>query len=234
MINITKFSCLLVSFLFISMTNFAQESLIIVNGSATIKTDPDQILASSYISVIESSYESAISTLNEKTKDVTAILKKEGFEASEIKTLSFNVSPNYEYQDNKSVQKGFRASQNLELKFAYDVTRLTKVIKRMATSAAESTLSVSFYLSDEKRAAKKSEVLTLAMKDALETATVLAKTQNKVVDGFKEIKYGVSEPINMPYLRSGAMMDKQSEEFAGFQAQEIEITENVQVVWRVK
>jgi uncharacterized protein YggE len=104
----------------------------------------------------------------------------------------------------------------------------------MASSTAESTLSVSFYLSDEKRASKKSEVLVLAMKDALETAKVLAGTQNKVVDGFKEIKYGVSEPANMPYMRSNAMMDKQSDEFAGFQAQEIEITENVQVVWRVK
>jgi hypothetical protein len=30
------------------------------------------------------------------------------------------------------------------------------------------------------------------------------------------------------------MMDKQSDEFAGFQAQEIEITENVLVIWKVK
>jgi uncharacterized protein YggE len=234
MLNITKFTCLLVSFLIISMTNFAQESVIIVNGSAKIKTDPDQILASTHISLIEPTYESAISSLNKKTKEVANILKKEGFDASEIKTISFNVAPNYEYHENKSVQKGFRASQNLEVNFKYDVDRLTKVVKKLAAGTAESTLNISFYLSDDKRASKKNEVLILAMKDALETAKVLAGTQNKIVDGFKEIKYGMNEPSNMPYMRSSAMMDKQSEEFAGFQAQEIEIIENVQVIWRVK
>jgi hypothetical protein len=216
------------------MTNYAQESVIVVNGSAKIKTDPDKILASTYISVIETTYENAVNGLNKKTMEVASILKKEGFDATEVKTISFNVSPNYVYEDNKNVQKGFRASQNLEVNFNYDVDRLTNVVKRMASSTAESTLSVSFYLSDEKQAAKKSEVLVLAMKDALETAKVLAGTQNKEVDGFKEIKYGVSEPINKPYLRSSAMMDKQGDEFAGFQAQEIEITENVQVIWKVK
>lgn len=220
---------------FVTFGAIAQESVIIVSGEALLETAPDQVRASLYLEQFANSYDEAVKILNKRTKSVADDLAKEGFKAEEIKTSSFNASPNYEYRDGKQIQRGFRASQHLTVVFGNDPERLTRIVKRLSTDENSPNLNISFELSKQKQASLKQQLLQNAMKQARTTAEIIAATEGKQLDGFKEVRYGVANNNMQPYLRAEAMMMKaDGADFAGFQAQDISLSEKVEVIWKVK
>ena len=160
----------------------------------------------------------------------------EGFEENEIKTAGFNAQPYYEYQNGKRQQKGFNASQNMEVIFAYDQERLISIVKELSMADIEPNLSLGFQLSDELTRGLKKELLEKAMANAKAIATTLAATQGKKLEGFSEIRYGVVNNQPQPIYRENAMMMKADADmgsFGGFEAKTIPLFEEVTVVWKV-
>ena len=213
------------------------QSVITVVGQSKIETAPDQVRISLSINQQSPGYDEAVNMLNQRTTRLVNVLKGEGFKDEDIKTIGFNAQPYYEYQNGKRQQKGFSASQNLEVLFDYAQDRLVKIIKELSTADVEPNLNMSFLLSDQKTASLKRDLLTQAMADAKTTAEVLAATQGNELDGFAEIRYGTGQDIPQPMYRAEAMMMKAEADggnFGGFEARSIALREEVTVIWKVK
>jgi uncharacterized protein YggE len=169
------------------------QSVITVVGKAKIEASPDQSRISLSINQLSANYDEAVNLLNERTTKLVKVLLKQDFEEEGIKTTGFNAQPHYEYQNGKRQQKGYSASQNLEVLFAYDQERLVAIVKDLSKADVEPNMNISFLLSDEKTASLKHQLLEKAMADAKATAQVLARTQDKSLDGFAEIRYGAAQ-----------------------------------------
>jgi uncharacterized protein YggE len=221
----------------IATSGLMAQSVITVVGQSKIEATPDQVRISLSINQQSMEYDEAVSTLNERTTKLVQVLLKQEFAKEDIKTTGFNAQPYYEYQNGKRQQKGFSASQNLEVLFAYDQDRLVKVVKELSKADVEPNLNMSFLLSDKKEATLKQELLEKAMDDAKTTAKVLAATQDKSLDGFAEIRYGAGQATPQPMYRADAMMMKAEMDegnFGGFEAKSIPLREEVTVIWKVK
>ncbi len=213
----------------------AQNGTIIVSGYAEMEVIPDKVKTSFSLEQIAASYENAVNQLNEQTKTLSRTLIRQGFEEEDIKTLYFNVRPYFEYKEGKRIDKGFRASQNLELVFNYEKTKLGDLIKSIASSDATPNFNISFFLSDDLRASMKEELLTAAVKDARKTGDILAIAAGSQISGFKEITYGVAQPLPAPRYQADMMMAKaESADFAGMEAKAIKLSEQVSIVWSVE
>lgn len=212
------------------------QSVITVVGQSKIEASPDQVRINLSINQQSASYDEAVAMLNQRTQKLVQVLLKQDFEEEDIKTTGFNAQPYYEYQNGKRQQKGYSASQNLEVLFVYDQERLGAIVKALSKADVEPNMNISFLLSDEKTASLKQQLLEKAMADAKATAAVLAGTQGKSLDGFAEIRYGVSQNAPQPMYRAEAMMMKAEADadFGGFEAKSIPLTEEVTVIWKVK
>lgn len=225
------------SFALIFCQGLIAQSVITVVGQSKIEAIPDQVSISLSINQQSPEYDEAVGLLNERTTKLVDVLKSQGFEEKAIKTIGFNAQPYYEYQNGKRQQKGFSASQNLEVVFSYEPARLVTIVKELSKADVEPNLNMSFLLSDEKKASLKQELLTQAMADAKSTAEILSATQGKSLDGFAEIRYGTAQDIHQPVYRADAMMMKAEADggnFGGFEARSIPLREEVTVIWKVK
>lgn len=221
----------------IANSGLMAQSVITVVGKAKIEATPDQVRINLSINQQSANYDEAVGTLNQRTKKLVQVLLKQDFEEEDIKTTGFNAQPYYEYQNGKRQQKGYSASQNLEVLFAYDQERLGTIVKELSTADVEPNMNISFLLSDEKTASVKQRLLEKAMADAKATAEVLAGTQDKSLDGFAEIRYGATQAAPQPMYRADAMMMKaeaDGADFGGFEAKTIPLREEVTVIWKVK
>lgn len=213
----------------------AQDPTILVSGKASLEAVPDRVQFNFFLEQTEETYEQAISGLNRSTKELMSELLKEGFSEDDLKTLSFQASPHYEYHEGKRRQRGFRASQSLEVTFDNDPIRIGKIVKRMAGTKFIHQMNLGFILSREKKLLLREELLRSAMEDARLSAVIIADTQQKKIEGFKEVRYGMNEPHYQPVMRADAMLMKsESADFGGFQPKEMTLSEEVTVVWVVK
>ncbi|MEM8894125.1 MAG: SIMPL domain-containing protein [Bacteroidota bacterium] len=213
------------------------QSIITVVGKAKIEATPDEVGITLSIKENAPAYESAISGLNQRIQNLVKVMLGEGFKKEDIKTMGFNAQPYYEYQNGKRQQRGYTASQNLEVILKYDQERLISIVNAVSKADVEPNMNLGFQLSDELTASSKKQLLEQAMADAKFTASVLAKTQGKVLDGFSEVRYGAVQNAPQPVYRENSMMMKAEADmgnFGGFEAKAIPLSEEVTVVWKVK
>lgn len=220
----------------VANSELTAQSVITVVGQSKIEASPDQVRINLSINQQSASYDEAVAMLNQRTQKLVQVFLKQDFEEEDIKTTGFNSQPYYEYQNGKRQHKGYSASQNLEVLFVYDQERLGAIVKALSKADVEPNMNISFLLSDEKTASLKQQLLEKAMADAKATAAVLAGTQGKSLDGFAEIRYGVSQNAPQPMYRAEAMMMKAEADadFGGFEAKSIPLIEEVTVIWKVK
>lgn len=228
---------LLILILFVQTVGVQAQSVIAVVGKAKVEASPDEVRLNLSLSERASEYETAVDGLNQRTQRLVQVLLQHGFKEEEVKTTGFNAQPYYEYQNGKRQQRGFSASQNLEVIFAYDQERLVAIVKSVSKADVEPNLSLGFQLSDDLTVSLKKELLKKAMADAKSVGSILATTQGMDLDGFQEVRYGAIQNTPPPLYRESAMMMKAEADvsnFGGFEAKTIPLYEEVTVVWKVK
>ena len=88
----------------------------------------------------------------QERQTLQGVIREFGFAENDLKTLNFNVDPEYEgYQEGnvyKQKFKGYRYYHQLKLEFPSDNERLGKVLYALAKSGLTPEFNISFFVSD--------------------------------------------------------------------------------------
>ena len=176
-------------------------------GEVTVKPD----IASFSVTVKEKDKDQAKaqSKATDKVNKITKYLKEQGVAEKDIKTTSFNLSPEYYWNNNKRKQDGYVASQTITVKVR-DIEKAGKLLAQMSALGASRVGSLSFKIDNPD--SLKAKARAMAIKDAKEKAKALAKQLGvdiiRVV-GFSESSYDRPQPIYMARsMKLDAAMDE--------------------------
>ena len=166
---------------------------IIVQGVGTKSFKPDLIIVSFSFKTIQKDYESALAEGVKNVESYLKLLESMDFDKKDVKTLSFRVSENRVY--NESTRKydfdGFMFTQNAELKFDYDMKRMSKLMEQTSKLKNAPVCKLDFSIKDSKQAEE--ELIALAYQEAEFQAKAIAKASGKEVKECVKVSF---EPFN--------------------------------------
>jgi len=212
------------------------ENTIQVQGLSTVKALPD--LVGIYFNVDTSGTTSseAASKNSEIVSNLTSSLEALGFTREQIQTQSYNVYPDYNYQNGQNILKGYKATHSIKVEMpANDSPMIGKVVDAGINSGAGIGY-INFELSQGNQNAYKAEAIKLAAQDATTKAQAIA-------DGFdKKLGKLVSTSVDnfgyVPWLAadfstaSGSAEIKQ--EATSIQPSEQEISASVTATFKLE
>lgn len=176
---------------------------LIVSETGKVTVVPDIAIVSLGIEERGQSLNSVQSFLNSKSKKLTDDLKKLGIDEKDIKTTSYNVYPEYNYDTTPYKLTGYRVSTSYEV----EITDFDKVNDALviATSAGANVIgNISFKVNE-----KTKEDLT---NEARDEAVTKAKNKAKNLASSAGISLGkiinISENLGVDYPRSFQLMEK--------------------------
>ncbi|MGV3541197.1 MAG: SIMPL domain-containing protein [Rufibacter sp.] len=193
--------CVLLSVLsFTAVGQEKEEPTLQINGNARISVKPDIGVLSLKVSEINTSMSKAIARVGDKTNEYVKILQKLKFKQDEIKTTSFAVSKNSIYRDDKYIDSGYVASQNIRIEFAYNQELLSKILNEFTKSASEVDFSFEFKLSEKQKAEVQSKIIELAVNDAKSKSLIIAKASGQKLKRIQSISYGWNHDSGMEQI----------------------------------
>ncbi len=147
---------------------------LIVQGQGKVAVAPDIAKVSLGIEETGSSLRAVQDSVNKKSKSLTDELKKLGIKEGNIKTTSYNLYPEYDYQGRPPRVTGFRVSITYEVKIP-DFDKVNDVLVKATEIGANSIGNVSFEVNDKTKKEKLQEAREEAIKEAKDKAEGLAK-----------------------------------------------------------
>lgn len=216
-----------------------------VTGKGKISVKPDTIRLIITQTNIEKNYEGAILESADKKGNLSSALAKIGFKSDALKTLYFNVDTEYEsYQaKDKSWKRrlnGYRYTHRMKLEFPSDNEMLGKVLLAVAHCPSQPEFTIQYTISDPERA--KNELLAKAVEASKAKANVLSKAAGVMLKDILTIDYSwdeidlVTRPVNDLMLRECCIepdMDYESGIDLDIEADDIDVTDTVTVVWEI-
>lgn len=176
---------------------------LVVEGTGKVSVAPDIAKVSLGIEENGTSLKNVQDSVNKKSKTLTDEFKKLGIKEEDIKTTSYNLYPEYNYDGSTPRITGYRVSTNYEVK----ITNFDKVndVLASATGAGANIIgNVSFEVNKETRNKKLQEARQVAVDMARQKAEGLAKATGihlgKIIN--------ISEQEGIDYGRPIALMDK--------------------------
>lgn len=169
---------------------------ITVKGVGKTTAKPDYIILTLSIFSQDMDYDTAMECSAQKIAVLETTAGQLGFEKGALKTVSFNVSTQYESQKDSSgnfqnVFAGYNCSYRLKLAFDFDHKRLACVLSTMASSGANPELNISFTV---KAPAKVNEkLLSSAAINAKEKAEILCCASGVALGQLLSIDYSWEE-----------------------------------------
>lgn len=185
-----------------------------VSGMGEVFAVPDR--ATFTVTVREEAKEvaDAQEAATKKTNDIISYLKGAGVEEKDIKTVSYNVNPKYEYSQgvctqyscppSKQTLTGFEVYQSIEVK-VQDPKKAGDLLSGVGSKGASEVSGLSFTIEDEDML--KTDAREMAIQEARAKAEQLADqlgVEVVRVVGFYEDSYGYPTPY---YGKGGVMMD---------------------------
>lgn len=200
---------------------------ITVTGTATIDVTPD--LARVMVSV-----QTTASTATQAEADnataadkVRANVIKAGVAATDIKTLSLQVWPRYDYRTGQSVLNGFQASHTLQFT-VHDLRRIGAVIDAAVAGGATTVEGISYDTNDHTAAS--AQALAGAVKDAQVKARAMADAAGIRLGSVVSITDLQNAPYPFPILRAAAPTASGATQVS---PPDIQLTVSVQVGWAI-
>lgn len=160
-----------------------------VTGRGTATADADLVVLRFGVSGRDSSYSASVEELNRSVEALRADLEASGVERDRLKTTGFDVRPDtrYDRDRDEDIFLAYVASHRLRLELPFDEDVLNDVLARVARSASEASVTVSFGVSD--REALRRAAMRAAVADAIESARVLADASGATLREMVRIDY---------------------------------------------
>jgi hypothetical protein len=181
----------------------------VVQGIGKVTVAPD--IAKIDIGIQESgvNLKTVQDSVNKKSQDLTNQVKKLGIEAKDIKTISYNVYPQYDYTTPTQRITGYQVSTEYEVTVR-DFTKINELIASATSFGANTIGGINFDLSDNLKKEKLQEARDLAVTEAKGKASGLAKaagiTLGKIVNVSEETPSNI-RPYAIP-VSGGGVTDK--------------------------
>jgi len=223
----------------------AASNTITVSGMGEVFAVPDRATFSVTVREEGDDVASAQDKATAKMNDIISYLKGAGVEEKDIKTVSYNVNPKYEYTQaactnfscppSNQVLVGFEVWQTLEVK-VQDPKKAGDLLSGVGGQGASEVSSLSFTIEDEN--ALRGEAREMAIAEAKEKADALAGQLGvsvvRVV-GFYEDYYG--GPMPYVYGKGGDVMmanEAAPRVAPALPAGENKITSNVSITYEIR
>ena len=224
---------LLLVFAFVN--NFANPRTISSTGTSTIEVLPDFVVV--YFS-IDTKGTTANEASNKNSKivdDMKAALLLEGITEKEIKTINFNVYPNYDYRSGSSVITGYNAQHSLKVELNVDEKEKIGSVIDAGVGAGAGISYINYELNEDNQKKYKVEAIKLATEDARLKAEALAEGAGSSLGSI--VSVSSSEWGYVPWMAadSGTVMEKSGAEIAtNINPSEQEITATVSATFRIR
>jgi len=157
----------------------SDNNILNLNGKGAVQVTPNIAVVS--VGVVTENMDLNVA-LKENTTKMTKVidsLKNMGIAEKDIKTQSYNIELLYDYVEGKQIFKGYRVSNILSVTVR-DINTVGEVINTAVDNGANVVNSINFTVSNP--ALYYREALTMAIKDAVEKASVIEKSLKVVVD----------------------------------------------------
>jgi len=160
----------------VSQTTVQKDTAFSATGKSSISTQPDKAEITLGISRKESDIKTAQNNANNIINSLTKQLTDLGISKDGIKTQSYNIYPNYDYQKEGQNIIGYSVDISLNISLQeQDFEKLNKVVD-LATAAGVNQISgIQFTLSDVKEKEVLKEAREKAIEDARQNALELAR-----------------------------------------------------------
>ncbi len=185
-------------------TNEQDRFSVVGSGTVYAKADIANIEVGLKTGAKKTASEATTDSTN-KMNDIIAELKKLGIDEKDIKTTSYNLSPVYNYTNDKGQELvGYEVIQTVSLKIR-DLSKIGDVISKTTEKGANQIGNINFTIDDE--FALKNQARELAIQKAKEKAVLIAKQSGMRLGEVKSV-YENSDP-NPPiaFSYSNAKMD---------------------------
>lgn len=223
------------------------ERTIRITGKGNLAVKPDTVRLIMTLEGIQKEYDDTVKASAEMTESLKDTFVKLGFLRDSVKTLYFNVQAEYEsYQaKDKSWKRrfeGYKFIHRVKVEFPSDNKMLGKVLYAVGHSPLQPEFSIEYTVKNPEKS--KNELLTNAIKDAKEKAEVLTKAAEISLGNIITIDYSwaeidfVSRPMNRMALEERCLAAPMMEEEPGYDIDidpdDIEVSDNVTVIWEIQ
>ena len=218
-----------------------------VTGKGKLSLTPDTVQLLMHLNDTDPDYGKVVKDSTEHAQSLKEALMTLDFEASDLKTTSFQVNAEYEsYRDENDNWKerfvGYRAMHTLKLSFPRDKDRLGKVLFLVAGHASKPEFHLEYTVADPEKA--KNELLANAVADSRIKADVLAKAADVTLGEILSIDYSwgeidlVTRPVMLretngiqALAKSAAMEDSLN---LDIEPDDIKVEDTVTVIWELE
>lgn len=218
--------------------------MIRVTGKGQIKVKPDVTRVTITLEDVYEEYDETLRHSSQDTEQLKDILAPYGFERADLKTLSFQVDPQYEsYRKNGAYRQrltGYRFSHVMKVEFESDNDRLGKILYALANCPSKPEFRISYTVKD--REAAKNELLGKAVTDATAKAEVLSTAAGVKLKDIQSIDYSwgeidleISPMSRAVYAAPAGYFAEESDNYAlDIEPDDIEVSDTVTVVWNIE
>jgi uncharacterized protein YggE len=171
----------------------------------------------------------------ENTKTMNALIdeiKKLGVDQKDIQTTSYNVFPQYDYNDGKQRLRGYSVSQNVHVKIR-DLEKVGDIVGKAGSLGANQIGGISFSVDDPE--ALKAEARVKALENAKDKAEALAEIAGvklRRVVSFSESFGGTPQPYY--YARDAAAGAEAQSAAPTLEAGSSEINATVNITYEIQ
>ncbi len=165
--------------------------LIRVQGSGQVASTPDTVILGLELISEHRDYGKATADAARKLELLRAALPKADLTTEQLKTDSFNVGVERDYDSGKYTFKGYSVKHNLSLRLPFDPAHLGRVLTTVTASNAKASLSLTFTVADPEEV--KRRVLEDAVRNARSRAEIIATAAGQKLGAIHGIEYGHTE-----------------------------------------
>ena len=219
--------------------NDIKSKTIEVVGFAKVTITPDIGILNININEIDLQFSQSINGLNSKSQDITNQLKEIGFEQSAIRTENFDVRKNTVYRNNRNIDSGYIATQQIQLEFKNDQNNITKILNQFSKSGTEFNLNFNFKLSDSLKESVQKQIIKLATENAFSKAKLISEAAKIELEKVLKINYGNNFNAGMRLYNNDQGLNEivlrgSTSKVNGFTPSDLVYTDNILVIWNLK
>ena len=211
-----------------------------VTGSGMIRLKPDTMRITLTIEGVCPEYGMTLVYSASDSARFREALMTVGFAREDLKTLNFNVRPEYEDYQEEGVYKrrlvGFRSRHELSVAFPSDNERLGHILAAIAGTGLSPEISIGYTVQDRETA--KNALLGMAVADAKAKAEALTSAAGVKLLGIRHINYAIDEnafAVHPVVLHAGAARKMCADNAAPeIVPEEITAEDTVTVVWAIE
>lgn len=208
------------------------DQTIAVEGTAETFVAPDTAHVSFGVTAKDRTTTAATTSVNSRMKNMMDALRRADVAEKDIKTVNYNLSPEYTYTDGKQRFDGYRVSQRVEVTIR-NLDRVADVLDIVNTAGVDDVSQLTFFVDNED--AVREKLRTDAIANARAKAEKIADDLDVRLGSVVSFQENVGGDTPMPVYAAGMRaMNEAKEDAAVIPTGENNLVTTVQVTFTIQ